>query len=162
MAVIKGLKDTLNAEVARFEQAPLKQPVLVNSVPKGGTHLLRNIPAACSFRWSSTTTGDFVQIPNMHLHLDAFNPHAPIALVRSPAVQRSVARQHPLRPPQSCWFGTPTTGCWRGRGFFVSEEFEQENIQQPEVRGVLRGRHPEHDDLRHSPEIAGAAGHLHP
>ena len=43
MAIITGIKDTLDAEVARFSQTPLAQPVLLNSVPKGGTHLLRNI-----------------------------------------------------------------------------------------------------------------------
>jgi hypothetical protein len=36
-------KDTLNEENARFAQAPLRQPVFLNSVPKCGSHLLRNI-----------------------------------------------------------------------------------------------------------------------
>jgi hypothetical protein len=39
-----GLKpDTLNEANAKFEQQPLKQPLFLNSVPKCGTHLLRNI-----------------------------------------------------------------------------------------------------------------------
>jgi hypothetical protein len=36
-------KDTLNEENARFAQAPLSEPVFLNSVPKCGSHLLRNI-----------------------------------------------------------------------------------------------------------------------
>ncbi|HET9159507.1 MAG TPA: hypothetical protein VFN88_02755 [Caulobacteraceae bacterium] len=40
---IGGIRDTLDQRVAQFEQTPLTQSVLINSVPKGGTHLLRNI-----------------------------------------------------------------------------------------------------------------------
>ncbi|MEO7602849.1 MAG: hypothetical protein ABIS39_06255 [Sphingomicrobium sp.] len=36
-------KDTLNEENAKFSQAPLGRPVFLNSVPKCGSHLLRNI-----------------------------------------------------------------------------------------------------------------------
>ncbi|MBI1360171.1 MAG: hypothetical protein GC155_07790 [Alphaproteobacteria bacterium] len=35
--------DNLNERNAEFEQTPLKQPVFLNSVPKCGTHLIRNI-----------------------------------------------------------------------------------------------------------------------
>lgn len=35
--------DTLNQENARFEQKPLSEPLFLNSVPKCGSHLLRNI-----------------------------------------------------------------------------------------------------------------------
>lgn len=126
MAVIKGLKDTLNDQVARFEQAPLKQPLLVNSIPKGGTHLLRNIlrmfvPVA------QHHDRDFVQIPNMHLHLDAFNPHAPMLscghlLFSDQSLANIRHARHILlvRDPHD-WVLA------RAR-FFVSEEFEQENI----------------------------------
>ena len=126
MAVIKGLKDTLNDQVARFDQAPLKQPVLVNSVPKGGTHLLRNIlrmfvPVA------QHHDRDFVQVPNMHLHLDAFNPHAPMLscghlLFSDQSVANIRHARHILlvRDPHD-WVLA------RAR-FLVSEEFDQENI----------------------------------
>ena len=39
--VVKG--DNLNALNANFAQAPLLEPVFLNSVPKCGTHLIRNI-----------------------------------------------------------------------------------------------------------------------
>ncbi|HVH48515.1 MAG TPA: hypothetical protein VM760_01375 [Sphingomicrobium sp.] len=35
--------DTLDRENRHFDQAPLKQPVFLNSIPKSGSHLLRNI-----------------------------------------------------------------------------------------------------------------------
>jgi hypothetical protein len=35
--------DTLNEENAKFEQKPLTKPLFLNSVPKSGSHLLRNI-----------------------------------------------------------------------------------------------------------------------
>lgn len=35
--------DNLNERNRDFEQAPLKEPVFLNSVPKSGTHLIRNI-----------------------------------------------------------------------------------------------------------------------
>jgi hypothetical protein len=35
--------DTLNEENLKFEQRPLGQPLLLNSVPKSGSHLLRNV-----------------------------------------------------------------------------------------------------------------------
>lgn len=35
--------DTLNAENSKFDQQPLRQPLFLNSVPKCGSHLLRNI-----------------------------------------------------------------------------------------------------------------------
>lgn len=40
---VKLQPDTLNEENRKFEQQPLKQPVFLNSVPKCGSHLLRNI-----------------------------------------------------------------------------------------------------------------------
>lgn len=134
MAIIKGLKDTLNEQVARFDQAPLTQPVLVNSVPKGGTHLLRNIlrmfvPVA------QHHDRDFVQIPNMHLHLDAFNPRAPMLscghlLFSDQSLANVRYARHILlvRDPHD-WVLA------RAR-FFVSEEFEQENIAHLKTVGL--------------------------
>ncbi|MDP1914118.1 hypothetical protein [Brevundimonas sp.] len=134
MATIKGLKDTLNDQVARFDQAPLTQPVLVNSVPKGGTHLLRNIlrmfvPVA------QHHDRDFVQIPNMHLHLDAFNPRAPMLscghlLFSDQSLANVRHARHILlvRDPHD-WVLA------RAR-FFVSEEFEQENIAHLKTVGL--------------------------
>jgi len=43
MPHLKLKPDNLNQRNAEFSQVPLKQPVFLNSVPKSGSHLLRNI-----------------------------------------------------------------------------------------------------------------------
>lgn len=65
--------DTLDAENRRFAQVPLRHPVFLNSVPKSGSHLLRNIvrmfvPVEQQYQ------RDFVQWGNMPEHLDAWDP----------------------------------------------------------------------------------------
>ena len=127
MAVIKGIRDTLDEQVCRFEQAPLRQPVLLNSIPKGGTHLLRNI-LRMFVPVEQHHDRDFVQAPNMHEHLDAFNPHAPKLaaahlLFDDQAVANIRVARHILlvRDPYD-WVLA------RAR-FFVSEEFDQANLR---------------------------------
>ena len=127
MAVIKGIKDTLDDQVARFAQAPLRQPVLLNSIPKGGTHLLRNI-LRMFVPVEQHHDRDFVQAPNMHEHLDAFNPHAPKLaaahlLFDDQAVANIRFARHILlvRDPYD-WVLA------RAR-FFVSDEFDQPNLR---------------------------------
>lgn len=68
--------DRLNEENLRFEQAPLGQPVFLNSVPKSGSHLLRNImrmfvPVPQQY------DSQFIQWANMQQHLAAFDPAQP-------------------------------------------------------------------------------------
>jgi len=127
MAIITGIKDTLDVEVARFSQTPLAQPVLLNSVPKGGTHLLRNI-VRMFVPVEQHYDRDFVQIPNMHLHLEAFNPHAPRLsaahlLFSDQAAANVRTARHVLlvRDPYD-WVLA------RAR-FFVSDTFHQENLE---------------------------------
>src|SRR4051795_1618552 len=72
MAHIKLKADTLDAEVARFAPAPLTAPVFVNSIPKSGTHLLKNIlrmfvPIEQHYRTQ------FIQWGNLQEHLVAFD-----------------------------------------------------------------------------------------
>lgn len=126
MAIIKGIRDTLNTEVARFEQARLTAPVLLNSPPKGGTHLLRNIVRMFAPA-DQHHDADFVQVPNMHLHLDAFNPHAPRLSVghllfsdQAAANIRHARHILMVRDPHS-WVLARLR-------FFLSDEFDQENI----------------------------------
>jgi hypothetical protein len=73
MAHIKLKADTLDAEVARFAPQPLNAPVFVNSIPKSGTHLLKNIlrmfvPIEQHYR------AQFIQWGNLQEHLVAFDP----------------------------------------------------------------------------------------
>ena len=63
--------DTLNNENLRFAQAPLGQSLFLNSVPKSGSHLLRNIvrmfvPVEQQYQQQ------FIQYGNLDKHVGAF------------------------------------------------------------------------------------------
>ncbi|MBS0411542.1 MAG: hypothetical protein JSR86_16620 [Proteobacteria bacterium] len=71
-----GETDTLVDVGATFDRAPLRQPLFLNSVPKSGTHLIRNImrmfvPEAQQYH------GDYIQAPNLRLHMAAFRAQPP-------------------------------------------------------------------------------------
>ena len=73
MAVIKLKPDNLDEQTRRFEPAPLPAPLFLNSIPKSGSHLLRNIlrmfvPVEQQYR------AQFIQWPNLQDHLAAFDP----------------------------------------------------------------------------------------
>jgi hypothetical protein len=73
MPNIKLKADTLDADTARFAPTPLSQPLFVNSIPKSGSHLLKNIirmfvPIAQQYR------AQFIQWGNLQEHLVAFDP----------------------------------------------------------------------------------------
>lgn len=73
--VAKG--DNLNERNREFEQSHLKSPVFLNSVPKCGTHLFRNIvrmfvPVEQQYHKA------FIQIPVLQQHLAAFSPQNPM------------------------------------------------------------------------------------
>ena len=72
MAIIKVKPDTLDAETVRYAPDPLGQPLFLNSIPKSGSRLLRNIlrmfvPIGQQYR------AQFIQWPNLRHHLDAFD-----------------------------------------------------------------------------------------
>jgi len=64
--------DTLDAENARFAQAALQQPVFLNSVPKSGSHLLRNI-LRMFVPVDQQYSADFIQWGNLPQHRQAFD-----------------------------------------------------------------------------------------
>ena len=69
-------QDNLNERNREFVQAPLEQPVFLNSVPKCGTHLIRNIMrmfVPVEQQYHDT----FLQIPNLRGHMRALSPEAP-------------------------------------------------------------------------------------
>jgi len=77
MPIITAKADNLNEISAGFSQQPLPQPVFLNSVPKCGTHLLRNIfrmfvPVAQQYHKA------FIQIPILQQHLSAFSLPQPM------------------------------------------------------------------------------------
>jgi len=68
---IRGEQDTLDLVGDQFDRALLRQNLFLNSVPKSGTHLLRNIvrmfvPEEQQFHKT------YIQIPNLHLCAEAF------------------------------------------------------------------------------------------
>lgn len=113
--------DTLDEENKRFDQAPLRQPVFLNSVPKSGSHLLRNIlrmfvPVEQQYQ------RDFVQWANLKQHLDAFDPARPklswghLFLADASAIETAPARRILLYRDPYDWVIA------RAR-FFLSEQF---------------------------------------
>ncbi len=72
MQTIHLKPDDLDEQTRAFEQQALRQPLFLNSVPKCGSHLLRNIvrmfvPIEQQYR------RDFIQYGNLRDHLDAFD-----------------------------------------------------------------------------------------
>lgn len=77
MPTIMAKSDDLNALNGRYAQRPLQVPLFLNSVPKSGTHLLRNIVrmfVPITQQYHAT----FVQLPILHKHLRAFYTESPM------------------------------------------------------------------------------------
>lgn len=122
MPVVKLKPDTLDLENRRFQQKPLARPLFLNSVPKSGSHLLRNIvrmfvPLRQQYKVQ------FIQWANLQKHLAAFDPERNMLswghlwFSDASAIETAhVARILLVRDPYD-WVLA------RGR-FFLSEEFQ--------------------------------------
>jgi len=76
MAQILAKPDNINELNSRYSHQPLQHPVFLNSVPKCGTHLIRNIMrmfVAVDQHYQDT----FIQYPTLSQHVAAFSAHAP-------------------------------------------------------------------------------------
>ena len=113
--------DTLDEENRRFGQAPLRQPVFLHSVPKSGSHLLRNllrmfVPVEQQYQ------RDFIQWANLQQHLAAFDPARPrlswghLFLADASVIETAGARRILLYRDPYDWVIA------RAR-FFLSEQF---------------------------------------
>ena len=127
MPTIKLPPDTLNLESGRFNQKALKKPVFLNSVPKSGSHLLRNIvrmfvPVAQQYQ------DQFIQWANMPAHIAAFDPARPrlswghLGFSDASAIETAPARRILLYRDPYDWVLA------RAR-FYLSDEF-QGNVEQ--------------------------------
>lgn len=67
--------DTLDEENRQFVQRPLCQPLFLNSVPKSGSHLLRNI-VRMFVPVESQYQAEFIQHHFLQQHIAAFDPSA--------------------------------------------------------------------------------------
>lgn len=121
MPQVNVRRDTLDAENARFEQQPLTQPVFLNSIPKSGSHLLRNI-MRMFVPVSQHYGADFVQWGNLQQHRQAFDPRQPrlswghLFLADASAIETAPCRRILLYRDPYDWVIA------RAR-FFVSEQF---------------------------------------
>lgn len=127
MPVVKLKADTLNEEIRRFSQAPLARPLFLNSVPKSGSHLLRNIvrmfvPVEQQYR------DQFIQWANLQEHVQAFSPARNMLswghlwFSDASAIETAPARKILLYRDPYDWVLA------RAR-FFLSDEF-QGNVEQ--------------------------------
>lgn len=113
--------DTLDDENRRFAQAPLRQPVFLNSVPKSGSHLLRNI-VRMFVPVEQQYSADFIQWANLQQHRAAFDPARPrlswghLFLADASAIETAPARRILLYRDPYDWVIA------RAR-FFISEQF---------------------------------------
>lgn len=127
MPTIKMKQDNLNERNAEFAQAPLRTPVFLNSVPKSGTHLIRNIMrmfVGVEQQYHAT----FIQIPNLRNHaMQCFHPAKPMLswghlLFSDESVMATRTARHILLVRD------PYTWVLARARFFVSENFEA-NLQ---------------------------------
>lgn len=72
MPEVSVAPDTINEENAKFPQVSLSRSVFLNSLPKSGSHLLRNI-LRMFVPVDQVYGPQFVQFPNLNEHLGAFN-----------------------------------------------------------------------------------------
>jgi hypothetical protein len=72
MPEVSIASDTINEESAKFPQLSLSRSVFLNSLPKSGSHLLRNI-LRMFVPVDQVYGPQFVQFPNLQQHLAAFD-----------------------------------------------------------------------------------------
>ena len=114
-------RDSLDEANRRFAQAPLREPVFLNSVPKSGSHLLRNI-VRMFVPVEQQYAHDFIQWPNLQRHLAAFDAREPklswghLFLADASAIETAPARRILLYRDPYDWVIA------RAR-FFLSEQF---------------------------------------
>ncbi|WP_293841589.1 hypothetical protein [Sphingopyxis sp.] len=92
--------DTLDAENRRFVQAPLRQPVFLNSVPKSGSHLLRNI-IRMFVPLDQQYARDFIQWPTLQQHRAAFDAAHPDAQLGPSLFRGRVRNRNRIRAAHS-------------------------------------------------------------
>lgn len=113
--------DTLDQENRRFTQAPLRQPLFLNSVPKSGSHLLRNI-IRMFVPVEQQYSRDFIQWANLQQNRTAFDPSLPklswghLFFADASAIETAPARRILL-------FRDPYDWVIARARFFVSEQF---------------------------------------
>ena len=122
MPRIRLKKDTLDRLNGDYEQTPLEAPVFLNSVPKSGTHLIKNI-----FRMfvplEQHYSDAFVQMPRFEKHEAAFDLNHPrlawghLVFTDAAAITLSDTRQIVLARDPHSWVLARTR-------FFLSKNYQ--------------------------------------
>ena len=121
MPEVNVMRDSLDEENRRFPQAQLRSPVFLNSIPKSGSHLLRNI-VRMFVPVEQQYAADFIQWANLKQHLAAFDSAAPklswghLFLADASAIETAPAHRILLYRDPYDWVIA------RAR-FFLSEQF---------------------------------------
>jgi hypothetical protein len=126
MTHIRLKPDTLDQENRKFAQVPLSRPLFLNSVPKCGSHLLRNImrmfvPVEDQYQVQ------FIQWGNLKQHLEAFRPErnmlswGHLMFSDASAIEAAPARKIVLVRDPYTWVLA------RAR-FFLSDEFGDNSV----------------------------------
>lgn len=126
MVLIKLQPDTLDDENRKFAQTRLPQPLFLNSVPKSGSHLLRNImrmfvPVEDQYQVQ------FIQFGNLQQHAGAFDDHRKmlswghLLFSDASAIEAASARKIVLVRDPYTWVLA------RAR-FFLSDEFGDNSV----------------------------------
>ena len=126
MVLVKLQPDTLDDENRKFEHVRLPKPLFLNSVPKSGSHLLRNImrmfvPVEDQYQVQ------FIQFGNLKQHAGAFDDHRKmlswghLLFSDASAIEASAARKIVLVRDPYTWVLA------RAR-FFLSDEFGDNSV----------------------------------
>ncbi len=124
--MIRLKRDTLDAENRQVAQTPLAQPLFLNSVPKSGSHLLRNV-MRMFVPVEQQYSEQFIQWTNLDQHLAAFDPAHPmlswghLLYSDASAIEAAPARKLVLVRDPHTWVLA------RAR-FFVSEQFGDNQV----------------------------------
>ena len=68
--------DTLDQDIAKLDHKPITQPVFLNSIPKSGSHLLKNV-VRMFVPLDQVYSKHYIQWGNLMEHLQAFDPKQP-------------------------------------------------------------------------------------
>ena len=126
MTRIRLKPDTLDKEIARFEQVRLPRPLFLNSVPKSGSHLLRNImrmfvPLEDQFKVQFIQWGNLQQFKHAFRAEDCKLSWGHLLFSDASAVEAAPARKLILVRDPYTWVLS------RAR-FFLSDEFGDNTV----------------------------------
>lgn len=126
MVHIRLQQDTLNEENKKFEQTPLPRALFLNSVPKSGSHLLRNI-MRMFVPLEDHYQDQFIQFPNLRDHVRAFDPNRQL-LSWGHLLFSDISALEASVPRKIILVRDPYTWVLARARFFISDEFGDEKV----------------------------------